>query len=268
MQALRQAATFIVLVCLAACTQPAQPLEAPALPVLQREATEPARTAFDRYSRLAPRDAAPPSAEQKPYFGEIEQLLQGAREDKSAWNRELFLRAAQDQFWRSGINVATVEKLGLQPEDAGSFHALVWWRIEQIDTSNTEFLKAEVDRRGGWLPKSEVGDGAAHFAWLLVQHADRDAAFQARVVSLMEPMVAHGEVDAQDFAYLFDRVASAAHRPQRFGTQGRCVAGENRWEANTLEDPARIDELRTSVGLSTMAEYVAAFAANRMCEVQ
>ncbi|MEZ6030058.1 MAG: DUF6624 domain-containing protein [Hyphomonadaceae bacterium] len=266
MQSAKRAAAFIGLVFVSACAQPVLSPETSAFPEAEQAVSDSAREAFERYSALAPRTAAPPSVDQAPHFVEIEQLLQGAREDESAWNRELFLRAAQDQFWRSGVNIATAEELGLGPEDVGGFHLLVWRQIEQIDKSNTDFLKAEVDRRDGWMPKSEVGGGAAHFAWLLIQHADRDAAFQERVVILMEPMVAIGEVDAQDFAYLFDRVASAADRPQRYGTQGRCIAGEDRWEVNTLEDPARIDDLRASVGLSTMAEYVAVFAANRVCE--
>lgn len=231
--------------------------------------SEAARAAFDRYAALSPQTQDPPNPEQAPFFTDIEELLLGARKATSPWNRELFIRNAQDQFWRYALGIAVAEKLSLaNPEDIAGFQELVGKRVEETDRVNTAFLKAEVDRRGGWPPKSDVGDGGAHFSWLLVQHADRDPEFQQRVLGLMEPMVATGEVYGYDFAYLFDRVAQAASQPQRFGTQGRCVAGENRWAPFEVEDTARLDERRLSVGLKPMAEYVAVFKERRLCEGQ
>lgn len=228
-----------------------------------------ARAAFSRYDALAPKTADAPTAEQADYFTNIERLLRGAREAPTAWSRELFLRAAEDQFWRQGFDVATLEKLGLvQAEDVKGFRILVSIRVDEIDKSNTSFLKAEVDRRSGWPPKSEIGDGASHFAWLLVQHAGRDAEFQRRVLGLMEPMVAAGETDGQDFAYLFDRVAVAGQRPQKFGTQGRCVAGERRWAPHAIDDPDNVDARRASVHLGPLADYIAGFTQMRVCDGQ
>lgn len=268
----RLVAVILFPVWLAGCTQ-VTPAPAPPRPaVVQTPAApvgEAAHAAFERYAALSPQTPDPPSSEQAPFFTDIEELLLGARKATSPWNRELFIRNAQDQFWRYGLGIAVAEKLSLaKPEDIAGFRELVGTRVEQIDRDNTVFLKAEVDRRGGWPPKSDVGDGGAHFSWLLVQHADRDPEFQRRVLGLMEPMVATGEVYGYDFAYLFDRVARAASQPQRFGTQGRCVAGENRWAPFEAEDAARLDERRLSVGLTPMAEYLAVFKERRLCEGQ
>jgi hypothetical protein len=103
----------------------------------------------------------------------------------------------------------------------------------------------------GWPGKRIVGVDGANAAWVLVQHADADVAFQAECASKMEPLVKIGEVAGKDFAFLFDRVALAQGRPQRYGTQ---LDGD---DIAPLEDPKRVDERRRSVGLGTLAEYKA-----------
>jgi hypothetical protein len=95
-----------------------------------------------------------------------------------------------------------------------------------------------------------VGDDASHAAWLLVQHADKDVALQKRCLAQMEKMMASGEVDAQDYAYLYDRVAVADNRLQRYGTQF-----DNRRKPRPIEDEAHVDARRAAIGLPSMAEY-------------
>ena len=72
----------------------------------------------------------------------------------------------------------------------------------------------------------------------------------------MEPLVTTGEVEATDVAYLFDRVAVAAKRPQRYGTQFM-----NATEPFPIEDAANVDARRKAVGLDSMAEYAKQIAA-------
>src|SRR4051794_19546723 len=66
-------------------------------------------------------------------------------------------------------------------------------KLTAIDHKNTARLKEIVDKHG-WPGKSLVGTAGAQDAWLLVQHADRDPAFQKRCLELMTPLVAKGEV--------------------------------------------------------------------------
>src|SRR6516165_5364772 len=72
---------------------------------------------------------------------------------------------------------------------------------QDLDRKHTTRTKEIVDKHG-WPGKSLVGADGAHDAWLLVQHADKDRAFQKRCLELMEPLVAKDEVSKQDFAYL------------------------------------------------------------------
>jgi hypothetical protein len=116
------------------------------------------------------------------------------------------------------------------------------------DKQRTAALHAIVDELG-WPGKTQVGEDGAHAAWLLVQHADRDPDFAKRALGLMEPLVKPGEVDARDYAYLYDRVAVHDNRPQRYGTQFKDGY------PNPIEDEAHVDERRVAIGLGTMAAY-------------
>ena len=124
----------------------------------------------------------------------------------------------------------------------------------EVDRANTARLGAIIEEIG-WPTRSRVGDAAEHAAWLLAQHADHDVPLQRRCLELMraEP---EAEVCLRHLAYLEDRIAVHENRPQRFGTQ---LAGsaEDGYRAGALADPEHVDELRRSMGLEPLAEYVA-----------
>lgn len=122
------------------------------------------------------------------------------------------------------------------------------------DHENTEWLKRIVAERG-WPKRSEVGDDAAGEAWLMVQHADADPAFQLAVLRAMEPLVPSGDVSQTDYAYLYDRVMLKITGKQRYGTQAMCDKG--RRLSQPLEDEKAVNRLRAAVGLAPVAEYLA-----------
>lgn len=166
---------------------------------------------------------------------------QGAAHPDSLLAGEIRLRVEIDQSAR---------RLPLQDPVLGS-NAIAMLRA--VDSLNTEWLRAVVARRG-WPAISQVGTEASGGAWLLVQHADRDPAFQRAMLALMEPLVASGEVSGSNVAYLTDRVRVAAGEPQRYGTQ------VERWEGRTpipfpIEDPDNVDARRSAMGMSTLEAY-------------
>jgi hypothetical protein len=126
-------------------------------------------------------------------------------------------------------------------------------RLLQIDRASTRVLKGMMLKHG-WITIDKFGKRASNDAWLLAQHADHDVAFQKRVLAVMKPLADKSKVSPASYAYLYDRVATAEGRPQRYGTQGKCV-GPQRWEPHTLEDPVNVDQRRAEVGLPPMAEY-------------
>jgi hypothetical protein len=125
-----------------------------------------------------------------------------------------------------------------------------------LDRANTARLR-EIVETIGWPTVSRVGVAAEHAAWLLAQHATHDLPFQKRVLDILRVQPA-SEVCPKHAAYLEDRINMLEGRPQRFGTQlRRTPSGE--WEPSPLAEPERVNELRASVGLGPLADYVAGF---------
>jgi hypothetical protein len=162
------------------------------------------------------------------------------------------------------VQVELAERVALDQElrgtllRGGEIDLEVAHRLEQVDAENTAWARAIVERHG-WPRVSDVGAGGAQDFWLLVQHADRDPAFQERCLALMQAAVAAGEASATDFAYLTDRVRTHQGRAQVYGTQFQRT--ERGLEPFPIEDPERVDERRASVGLGPLAEYAAQLGA-------
>lgn len=121
------------------------------------------------------------------------------------------------------------------------------------DYTRTARLKEIIDDVG-WPTHTMVGEDGGTAAWLIVQHADFDVEFQERALALLDAAVLEYEADATEAAYLADRVAVNRGRPQRFGSQVRCSAGEPR-PATPLERPADVEDLRAEAGMEPLADY-------------
>lgn len=188
-------------------------------------------------------------------------LYDGVRADAKAAvaasdprHRQLFARVARDQAWRhlfrdiDAMPQGPLRQMVSRPLSA---------RICAVDADNTAWLKAEW-RTSGWFTTARDGEVANQRAWLILQHADLDPAFQRAVLPLLA-----GETGLQariNYAYLTDRVAVNAKEPQTYGTQGDCVA-PGRWEPDPVKDPAGLDARRATLTLPPEAEYQAFFVA-------
>lgn len=126
-------------------------------------------------------------------------------------------------------------------------------RLVAVDDGNLKLLKPIIARYSWHELKVCGGKDAQHKAWLLVQHADRDAPFQHAVLDRMREAFLAGEVSGTDYAYLVDRVATGAHKPQTFGTQGRCDG--NAWNPDPVLAPDGLDARRHEVGLEPETVY-------------
>jgi len=209
-----------------------------------------------------PADAGPASsfprvdADLAAYDAEVKRRNSSFRPTETATpaeavQQELAHMFAIDQYMRKQVDLP--HRRGYDEAETFYFRLQFSPRWDEIDLANTKRVKQFIDEHG-WLTISRFGPQADQQAWLLVQHADRDVEFQKRVLALLEPLVAKGETEPSHFAYLYDRVASGEGRPQRYGTQGRCV-GPGKWEPDALENPAEVDALRATVGLAPLATY-------------
>jgi hypothetical protein len=178
--------------------------------------------------------------------------LPGDPNDREWVKRKLAHMSAVDQFMRLQIDV--LRSRGYSDEEAGLFWEGFGGRWESIDRGNQAELEKLLELYE-WFKISEFGPEAEADAWLLAQHADHDLRFQKRILSILERLLPSGETSGTSFAYLYDRVAVAENRPQRFGTQGRCV-GPGRWEPWPSEEPQALQARRDALGLGPIEENI------------
>jgi hypothetical protein len=159
--------------------------------------------------------------------------------------RALLARAASDQEARAVMTRRLQQGVALDSSVAQA--------MEVVDTANTTWLKRVV-REHGWPRISLVGRDGESAAFLIAQHADRDTAFQASMLPLLERAYASGEAEGQQVALLTDRVATARGMPQSYGTQSLIVDG--RVTLKPIADSAGVDARRARLGLRPLREYV------------
>lgn len=143
--------------------------------------------------------------------------------------------------------------------------------FRQVDLDNTGWLK-QVVARHGWPTVAMVGREAASAAFLLVQHADADLDFQARMLPVLQEAAQRGEALPRHVALLADRVRVKQSRPQLYGSQyhvrqaadGSARAGPEGalvYLLPVVEDVARLDQRRRAAGLEPWHEYEQRMAA-------
>jgi hypothetical protein len=162
--------------------------------------------------------------------------------------------AAVDQAMRTAMLEAT-RKLPLDQREpilkaAGAL-------IVAQDKLHIERLKAIIAAHG-WPKISETSERTSAAAVTVVNHAGSDLAFQRQVLALIEPLIAKREARAEDYARLYDRLATVDKRPQRYGTQGTTCKDGQYAIPTDLEAPEGLEARRAAVGLQPMAEYLAA----------
>jgi hypothetical protein len=158
---------------------------------------------------------------------------------------ELVTRVADDQAVRERLTVAM--RAGTVPDTT------LIRELTAVDSLNTGWLRNVVAQRG-WPDRAMVGAEGARSAFLLVQHADRDTAFQVSVLPLLEAAYRRGQAEGQHVALLTDRIATARGEPQVYGTQTDMRDGHIR--VKPIRDSATVDARRASMGLPPLREYL------------
>lgn len=123
-----------------------------------------------------------------------------------------------------------------------------------VDAANLPKIKKIVAEHGSLPGARQVGADGVSAAWLLVQHADRDPAFQQQVLDRIMPLVESGEVSSREIALLTDRVLVNAGAPQRYGSQLAAINGK--WEPKPMEAPEQVDQRRARLGQMPLADYL------------
>lgn len=158
---------------------------------------------------------------------------------------DLLRRGSEDQSLRQQM-IAALQS-GAAPDSS------LLAQIGAIDSANTAWLRETVALHG-WPDQNVVGREGASAAFLIVQHATHDTAFQAKMLGEILSAFDRGDADGQSVALLTDRVAVQRGQPQVYGTQADMRDG--RLVLNPIADSAGVEARRAKMGMMPLGDYV------------
>jgi len=189
-------------------------------------------------------------------LAELDQMLRRSAPAKPSADplvQELLVRFARDQDVRLIFSQVKWTE-GMPPLAANNWLSAAVTRMTAIDCDNTAWLQARLQKID-WFTIPKYGEAADNAAWHLVQHADREPAFQRAMLAKLQALPP-GETSGKRLGMLWDRVARAEGKLQRYGTQGLCKDGQ--WTPYESEDPANLDKRRAALGMTPIAEHMQA----------
>lgn len=125
-------------------------------------------------------------------------------------------------------------------------------RMKAVHEKNNIRIK-EIISQCGWPGISLVGERGSEAVWLIIQHAVLDVEFMDKCLPLLKAAVVQGEAKKWCVAYLQDRVLAKSGKLQVYGTQHGIDENGVAYPL-PMEDPQRVDVLRSEVGLEPLAE--------------
>jgi hypothetical protein len=134
----------------------------------------------------------------------------------------------------------------------GSIDAAAEQVVIKVDAENLKRLK-EIMSTQGFPDVVQVGKQGVNAAFLLIQHADTDPAFQQQVLDVLQARTGPEAFDGEEMAMLTDRVLGHQNKLQRYGTQFMEI--DNDWKPKPMEDPAHVDQRRATMGLMPLNDY-------------
>ena len=129
--------------------------------------------------------------------------------------------------------------------------------MERVDSLNQAIVFGILDEEG-W--PSRLSDKANRAIWIVIDHSD--LSYQSKYLSLVKEKAEKGVLDKADYAILNDRVLMEEGKPQIYGTQIKMAATivddeiAMRFFLWPVDNPATLDSLRNTVGLSTIEDYL------------
>lgn len=192
-----------------------------------------------------------------PEFAPAAEAVTRAQGSTNPQVKALFLREAGSLLWRRALlgsgpkpyagDIGKAAKLivnaHIEAEGCGLEAADAAWLDDALQTIP-------------WFTIDGYGKAVDEAALDIVLHADADPALQIKVLNRLGPLALAKRTDPKAFAALWDKVALANGRPQRYGTQMRCIGKV--WTPRTpLEDPGQLDQRRSWVGLPSIKTYAA-----------
>jgi hypothetical protein len=181
-----------------------------------------------------------------------------ALEKKAFELEKQYEKTLKHPLLRKQINLMTLNDQRLRykrvQSKTDSFTRVIDGEIMASDQRNLKAAKT-ILKNYGWPKLSDIGKDGQNNFWLIVQHSDGDILFQKAALTGMEKLKKSGELNLENYAFLYDRVQCNLNYKQLYGTQVT-------WTSNGMADGFRaisredlVDQRRTSVGLSPLKIY-------------
>ena len=127
--------------------------------------------------------------------------------------------------------------------------------LYEVDEINRNQLKKIIEKYG-FPTKALVGRDAMNGIFLIIQHADQDKEWQRSQLKNIEIAVKNLDIDAQSYAYLFDRIKVNNGEKQVYGTQFAKVDPVNKIvKLAPTENIKDLDKRRMEIGMMPIAMY-------------
>lgn len=122
-----------------------------------------------------------------------------------------------------------------------------------LDKKNLERIEV-ILKEYGWLGEDIVGYKESEAIFLVIQHANLET--QIKYFPIMEEAVKNGNARRCDLAMLQDRMLVKQGEKQIYGTQLIYDEELGHYIVEPLADPEKVDDLRCSVGLPKMNQFL------------
>lgn len=135
-----------------------------------------------------------------------------------------------------------------------------WKTNDSLAQAGNRFV-SDVLNAKGYPGYSLVGEEASEKFFYLMSLPFVKKPVQRQGLQLMKPKVDDKDVKGEVFARMYDRMSLDETGKQLYGTVvnlgcADCKADEKKFTVMPLAEPDRVDELRRTVGLSPMKEYL------------
>lgn len=183
-------------------------------------------------------------ANMKPCIG-----LSDEKVENKALQVELIRMYVDDQAARGNIMKDIILKYNLDT-------ALITQNVDvTVDEQNRNRLK-EIIKEYGFPTRKLVGKDAMEGIFLMIQHSDGDKEWQQSQLKNIGEAVKNGDMDGQNYAYLFDRIKINSGEKQLYGTQFANVDTINKIvELADTDDLENLDKRRREVGMMPIEMY-------------
>lgn len=172
------------------------------------------------------------------------------KEIKSRYNEDIRLKLKEIQNRDQGIRL-----LFLHSDNNSLTNAVHNYMKTVVDKECSEEICVMLDKYG-WLGADEIGSEANQTLFLGVQHVD-DLKVQDKYLPMLKEAVNSGKAEGWHLAFLTDRIRMNEGKKQIYGTQKIISKDPAQSFIIPLECPDKVDELRSELGMSTLAEDLA-----------